>query len=145
MLVVDTSVTAKWVIGGSETPEPDVAAALSLLPRGLFAPDLMLVEFANVLWKKTRRGEVLAQQARQSLAILPTLVTFLPSQPYVRRALEIGFGLDHPVYDCVFLALAEELGTVLVTADRRLLERLRGSEHAGLAADLGGRVDWSVP
>ncbi|KMS58793.1 type II toxin-antitoxin system VapC family toxin [Sphingobium cupriresistens] len=55
MLVVDTSVAARWVIGSDDSVLPDeTAIALTLLPRRLMAPDLLVPEFANVMWKKVR-------------------------------------------------------------------------------------------
>ena len=48
MLVVDTSVAVKWVVPeNGDGVEADTGIALSLLPHGLIAPDLMLVEFGN--------------------------------------------------------------------------------------------------
>jgi len=49
------------------------------------------------------------------------------------RAFALAHELDHPVYDCVYLALAEVEDARLVTADRRLLARLRGSAWQELA------------
>jgi predicted nucleic acid-binding protein len=50
-----------------------------------------------------------------------------PTAPLAARALELAFALDHPVYDCFYLALAEAEQVGLVTADGRLESRLRGS------------------
>ena len=44
--------------------------------------------------------------------------------PLVPRAMDLARRLDHPVYDCVYLALAEREHAALVTADQRLLRRL---------------------
>jgi predicted nucleic acid-binding protein len=43
------------------------------------------------------------------------------------RALVISSLLDHPAYDCFYLALAEQRGSIVVSADRRLLQRLSGT------------------
>ena len=53
-VVIDASVALKWVIeeDGSE------AARGLLLSEVLAAPDLMIVECANVLWAKERRGSI---------------------------------------------------------------------------------------
>jgi predicted nucleic acid-binding protein len=56
-------------------------------------------------------------QVRLSLSryVRPTL-----GAGYARRALEVAGRLDHPVYDCLYLALAEAHGAGLATADRAL-------------------------
>ena len=58
-LVIDASVAIKWVIAEHGTRE-----ALSLRRHRLFAPDLLVAECANVLWKKTRRNELTEDEAR---------------------------------------------------------------------------------
>ncbi len=52
------------------------------------------------------------------------------------RALELALELRHPVYDCVYLALAERLDRKLITADRRFLRGLADTEHDDRAIDL---------
>ena len=47
--------------------------------------------------------------------------------PLAAQALEIAAELRHPTYDCFYLALARERRAKLVTADRRLIARLRGT------------------
>jgi hypothetical protein len=51
-VVVDASVALKWVI---EVEGSEAAEAL-LLNEPLLAPDFLIVECANVLWVKARRG-----------------------------------------------------------------------------------------
>jgi len=48
----------------------------------------------------------------------------------------LALELDHPVYDCFYLALAELERNSMVTADQRLLARLSGSKLAPLAEPL---------
>jgi predicted nucleic acid-binding protein len=86
---------------------------------------LLLLEAANTLWKKHRRREISSSEAARALRILDEsgLVVF-PVPPLLARALVLAERLDHPVYDCVYLALAEREQATLVTADERLLARL---------------------
>ncbi len=52
------------------------------------------------------------------------------------RAAEIVFESGVIVYDALFLTLAEETGTVMVTADRKLLRDLKDTKFARLALSL---------
>ena len=55
-----------------------------------------------------------------------------PDDALERRARDLALTLSHPVYDCLYLALAERLARQVVTADRRFLHAVRASAAAGL-------------
>ncbi|HWA50577.1 MAG TPA: type II toxin-antitoxin system VapC family toxin, partial [Dongiaceae bacterium] len=117
-LVVDASVVIKWFI---DEPLHDYARQLLKGSESLYAPDLLLAEVGNIIWKKVIRGEIGEEQARkiaQSLRDLP--LTLQSSDALIERALQIALSIKHPVYDCLYLACAEALGSTLVTADERL-------------------------
>ena len=120
-LVVDASVAVKWVV-----QEPDSDQAEALLDHPLVAPDLLFAEYANVLWKKLRRGELTGDEAAIAAQALEQLdLTVIASKGYFTRALAIAAELDHPAYDGIYLAVAEAFAVRLVTADARLIRRLR--------------------
>jgi predicted nucleic acid-binding protein len=126
--VVDASVAAKWYF-----PESGQAAAAVLLEehiegrRELLAPDLLESEFANLLWKKVRREECSEEIAAEVLGLWETDRPRLVSARFlVHRALELAFRLEHPVYDCLYLATAIECEAVLATADTRLARAASG-------------------
>ena len=59
----------------------------------------------------------------------------------VRAALNLALGLKHKVPDCLYLALAEREGALLVSADRKLLAlaRGRGVEVIAIPSACGAR------
>ena len=64
--VIDASVAIKWVVNEDGTPE-----ALALRKKGkMIAPDLLVAECANVLWKKVQRHELLKEEAILAARIL---------------------------------------------------------------------------
>jgi predicted nucleic acid-binding protein len=133
-LAVDASVALKWFVeeAGSET-----AAALLTGRDSLIAPDLIIAEVCNAGWKAVRAGGMTAMQhdhaaARMALAF-DELVPLASLAPY---AVALARHLDHPVYDCFYLALAQERDVQVVTADRRLIRRLEGTPWASRVVEL---------
>ena len=124
-LVVDSSVAFKWFV-----KERGHEAALNLLDGDmpLLAPDLILAEVGNALWRKARLGEVAPVQIGRSISELADSVILRPvtvdlTQEAVRIMQEIG----HSIYDCLFLALAQQEKVGLVTADDKLLAKMAGN------------------
>jgi predicted nucleic acid-binding protein len=121
-VIIDASVALKWVVDekGSE-------AAAALAGTSLSAPDLLLVECANALWAKTRRGELTPDEARERVRVLArSPVRLVPLPDLVPAAAELAEELTHPVYDCLYLALAIRHRSPLITADRRFVEAVQG-------------------
>ena len=130
--VIDASVAAKWL-----APEPDTPLAEALLADDLIAPDLLYAEVANILWKKQLRGEMDAattQIGARWLLQVPLQVHV--SASLLADALALALQLQHPAYDCFYLALARRVDAPLVTADRRLHARCHAVDAAGLAASV---------
>ena len=123
-LVVDASVAVKWF-----TTEQWTEESRRLLAAGInrHAPDLILAETTNVLWTKARRGEIEAPHGYfREAANLPDVLVLHRCQELFVRAGTIALELDHPVYDCIYLACAEVEGAPLVTADGRLQAASKG-------------------
>jgi predicted nucleic acid-binding protein len=117
-VVVDASVAIKWVV---EERGSDLAARL-LDGRPLHAPPLLLIEAANALWVMTRRGSIDGAGAADALEHLRRApFAALPDVDLTPRALQIAQALGHPVYDCIYLALALVREVPVVTADRRFV------------------------
>ena len=113
---------AKWLFNETESPN-----ARSLLNQTytLFAPDLMLIEVANVVWKKRMRSEISGVTDQiEAVHRLPNAVELIRAADFLGEAIYLAVELEHPVYDCVYLAAAAANRIPLVTADRRLRDRI---------------------
>ncbi len=128
-IVVDASVGVKWFV-----PEVHAAEARAWRsgPNPLHIPAFFFdVEIANILWKKVRRGEIIRADADLILHQLPGLpVTRHPEPPLLATAFDLGDRTQRTVYDCLYLALALQLGGRMVTADQRLYNSLAPTQWA---------------
>ncbi|MDE0245553.1 MAG: type II toxin-antitoxin system VapC family toxin [Gammaproteobacteria bacterium] len=134
-ITVDASIVIKWFV-----VEPSSQESRLLLTRHseLLAPDLLLPEFANTIWKKVRRREIADPDPFLSeLHSLSELIELYPADVLIERASQLAFEIDHPVYDCLYLACAEVSGTPLVTADNRLVARADESQSGLEVRNIG--------
>jgi predicted nucleic acid-binding protein len=123
MPVIDASVAAKWVL-----PEQgaDRAAALRSTDEDLVAPDLIIAEVGSAVRKRAIGKEISRQQAVRAVDIAARLLTRLvPIAELADRAIALAIDLQHPIYDCFYLALAQRENTAVVTADQRLFAAAR--------------------
>lgn len=120
--VIDASVAIKWLV-----EEEGTAEALILLEKAtLAAPDLVIAECANILWKKVRRQELSETEAQIGARLLEQAdIEVLPTRHLLGSAISLAVELDHPAYDCLYLALALERRCRFVTADKRFQGKVR--------------------
>ena len=141
IFVVDASIAVKWVVEEQETQQ---ALALRNNAR-LMAPDLLVAECANILWKKARRGELSSEEADLAARLLERSdIELLPMRGLMPAATRIAIALSHPAYDCVYLALALAKQTRYVTADDRLIRKLGLQRDTDLSAAVTSLADASA-
>ena len=126
-LIIDASIAIKWVV-----EEEGTEAALGLR-RGFrfLAPELMIAECANILWKKVQRGELLPDEARMASRLLERAgIEFVGAHGMLEEATDLAISLAHPAYDCIYLGVALRKEVRFITADQRLLRAVseRGTD-----------------
>lgn len=121
-MVIDASVALKWLL-----PESGSDQAIVLIERyQLYAPDLLIVECANALWLRVRRGEMVPADAKSALADLEAApIGFASDRDLTETVHGLAVDLDHPVYDCLYLALGLRWAVPVITADRRFVLAVR--------------------
>ena len=127
--VLDVSIAVKWAL--PPAMEPLMNEALRLLKRyadgevEFIVPDVFWAELGNVLWKGTRQQRWRRDQAEAVLADMRARdFDTVPSTILLPEAMTIAFKYDRSVYDCLYVALALESKSELITADERLANAL---------------------
>ena len=96
-LVLDASAVIR-IIEGAEVGASFAEAVLSA--DLVLAPELMLTEVANALWRLQRAGQLAADGLQQRLARAADLVDAIEPDRHLQvEALALACHLDHPVYD----------------------------------------------
>lgn len=116
MIVLDSSAAIGALDGGSRGER--VLGALAAADE-IHAPELMLLECANVLRRRIVSGAITIGMAREGIALLEDAgLTVHPHRPLVPAVLDLAGSLT--AYDAAYVAVAMAVDAPLLTADSRL-------------------------
>lgn len=125
-MIVDASVLLSAIF--PDEAQPQAQALLRRHVAGqerLRAPHLLLYEVNHALWRAERRGRVSPAQVDQMLEALKRLeLEFL--SPDWQEILPLARQTNCSAYDAAYLALAQQMGEPLVTADERFYNAVAG-------------------
>ncbi|MDT4896323.1 MAG: hypothetical protein QOH25_1400 [Acidobacteriota bacterium] len=130
LYVVDASIAVKLYV-----PEIRSQQVLRFFTdqHDMIAPDLMLSEFGNIIWKKVNLlGELTRDEGTEIILAAQTLpLYYYETTDLLTEAFQIALDTQCTVYDCLYVALAAAQGCQLITDDRKLSIAL---QHTSLAA-----------
>jgi predicted nucleic acid-binding protein len=116
VIVVDASIVAAALADDGADGD---RARKRLIEERLAAPELLDLEVASVWRRALRAGRLSERRAGQALADLASApLARAPHGPLMARVWQLRDDLT--TYDAAYVALAEILDTVLLTADTRL-------------------------
>lgn len=120
--VIDASVAIKWYV-----PEVYEQEATKLKKTGgiFHAPELILPEFGNIIWKKVIRKELTDKEGQGIIAAFAAEKLVLHSHQATLISSYIGADTTgQTVYDWTYLALAIAISCPFVTADEKFYKAL---------------------
>lgn len=116
MLIVDASVLAPLL---ADAGDDGKRFRTRFQGQSIAGPDLLRIEVTSVLRRHANTGQLTAEQAAAAISdLLDFPITVFPTAPLLRRVWELRPNLT--AYDACYVALAEAVDSVLITADRRL-------------------------
>jgi predicted nucleic acid-binding protein len=127
--VLDASVALKWFLPSSnELLGTESLRLLRQYAKGeidFLVPDIFWAEVGNVLWKGSRQRRWSRETAERIAAEMKSQnFPTVPSLALTAEALKIAFTYDRSVYDCLYVALAIQSKSQMITADERLANAL---------------------
>lgn len=116
MRVIDASALLKYIFR-----EDGWSVVNDLLLEGCIAPELILKECANGLWRRVLKGDITRDFASKVLdrLIHEEIVKVVPQAGLLPKALEIAADRKTTVYDALYIVLAKEKGIELITSDEQ--------------------------
>jgi predicted nucleic acid-binding protein len=118
VIVADTNLIAYLLVPGPFTRDAELVFGKD--PEWC-APVLWRSEFRNVLWTYARRGELTLAEVMRTMSDAETLLRGREYEVESSGVLALATSSGVSPYDCEFVAVAQETGRTLVTADRRIL------------------------
>lgn len=126
--VLDSNVAIKWVLAESDSPKArQLRDEFVQGAHELLSPDVFELELAHALTRAERTARIGVGNAGILWTdVMTTCPLLIPSGPLTPQAITIASAARIGFYDCLFVALAEQEGCELVTADERLIKNLPG-------------------
>lgn len=141
-VVVDASVIVHWLTPGIFT---ESASKLLEGQERFIAPDLLVAEAGNAVWKYHRQRLLSREEADAAIDMLGVApIALQPNTQLISDAFLIAADLNRTVYDSLYLALALAADAPFVTADRKLLNATAGTpvgEHVVWIEDWPGTLE----
>ncbi len=121
MTVIDASILAAFIL--KEAGWEELA---KFLVRSI-TPSLAIMEVANAVWKQVAlKNAMSVTEARQALKILKSMlgvnITVYTSHDVIEDAFDIAVRRNITIYDAIYIALARNTGSTLVTLDQKQAE-----------------------
>lgn len=128
-LVIDASVVVKAFVEEELSREADalLQGFDEQPPTTFYVPFHFMAECTNIFWKYTWKYSYPRESAQQDLAALSALpfqAVDLSPLPVLQLALDFNV----TAYDAGYAALARHLGVPLVTADEKLVRKLKAGD-----------------
>ena len=130
MIVIDASLAVKWFLKEADSDPAGELFAEFIGQIGV--PALFGIEVAAALVREGNLDKPNSGVMRQAVDRLAgyladgSLETIVQGPMQLAKAANMALDLGHPLKDCIYLALAIELGCDLVTCDARFAAKAKG-------------------
>ncbi len=133
MIVVDASLGVKWFL--DEKGSQQAVEILVEHRRKIVTPDLFGIEVAAVLVRQVNSqndpGARMGWELARLFALFDSEAIALRrvNSAIIATATEMAIAIGHPLKDCIYLALASDLGCELFTCDAKFAAKAAQLSH----------------
>ena len=107
----------------------------------IVAPDIMPGKVANALARMVRTRTLNLPQAHAAFEVLQRYpIAYLSSRQLLEKAFALSLAHNHGVFDCLYLAAAQDRDTRLISMDERLIAKFSTIQNRWQPVHLR---DWS--
>jgi len=139
--LLDSNVIAKWFVQEGDSEKAIEIRDLAIEKRVRVSTiSLARYELGNVLWKHPSKTTEAVREDFESLSEMAVPTLDLEDSQILAQIFETARNLGITFYDASYLIAAVVSRAVLVTADRKLLRRLKGQKDSVLLPDWKGPV-----
>ncbi|MGQ0483868.1 MAG: type II toxin-antitoxin system VapC family toxin [Hyphomicrobiales bacterium] len=125
IVVIDANIAVALMLNLSYSEQARKAVAEA---HSIIAPDLIVHEVTNTLWKIARATARPLSEFQNIVERFPLMFDELVQGRQLASAAFINaITLKHPAYDCFYVALATARNAILMTADGRLVRAIAES------------------
>lgn len=137
-MIVDASVVAKWFLKGEEWEEESLKLR-EMFESGeveLWAPSLILYEVGNVIWKRRDIPiDIASKIVSKAFEYLKEII-LIPTSEIAELSMRIARELKITFYDATYVALSTLRKDQLVTADKKLYDKVRNNHSVIFISDI---------
>ncbi len=121
-MIIDTMVFAYALLHVEGKYDQAIAALAST--DQIVVPDSLFVELGNVVWQWIKFQQLPLQTGLDTMRDAESLIDLVIPISQIRdAALELAVIADHPFYDTLFIAVAIQIDTKVLTFDRKLANK----------------------
>ncbi|MGQ4892110.1 MAG: type II toxin-antitoxin system VapC family toxin [Candidatus Njordarchaeia archaeon] len=129
-MIIDASVVAKWFLKGEEW-EKESLKLKEMFEKNevkLYAPTLILYEVGNIIWKRKEIPKDIASKLVNKAFEYLKEIVLIPTSKIAEMSMKIARKHGITFYDATYVALSDRRKEYLVTADKKLYEKIK-NEH----------------
>lgn len=134
MIILDSSAALRCSLPQIDKAE-SVAFRRVVMANECVSPVLFLSEISNAVWKEVRFRDLKKALAVEIISSISKMTTLhFEDDLLISAAFEIALDAEHPVYDCIYIAMSRHYNAPILTADRKLQRKFSDDKFVELGA-----------